>query len=275
MTRFFRAATLRALAACALPLLAAACGSGDPSTPQEAATRGDGMLREMSDALAKASAFSFTVAETHERVRRNGEKESYTINRDVVARRPNRLWSHATGGGDDRDVTVTYDGAAVTVVGATQKVYAAIKAPPTLDEMLDLVSERFDLRLAPADLLYSSPYDSFAEAGAEGGWTGRTTIDGRECQEVSYKLKAVDFTLALASAEPHLPCQAQIVFKAEPGQPVTKLAFSNWNLAAAPEDALFVAKVPEGYEQIPVLERIPKDELKADAAKAMGATAAK
>jgi hypothetical protein len=36
-----------------------------------------------------------------------------------------------------------------------------------------------------------------------------------------------------------------------------------------------VAAVPQGYEQIPIVERIPKAELKSDAAKAMGATASK
>jgi len=57
----------------------------------------------------------------------------------------------------------------VTVVGANDKVYTTIKAPATLDEMLDLVSERFDLRMAVADVLYSSPYDSFADQESQGG----------------------------------------------------------------------------------------------------------
>jgi hypothetical protein len=83
-------------------------------------------------------------------------------------------------------------------------------------------------------------------------------------------MKAVDFTLSMTTADPTVPCLAQITFKEEPGQPVTRLAFSNWNLQAQAQDAQFVANVPQGYELIPVVERIPKDELKQDAAKAMG-----
>ena len=77
------------------------------------------------------------------------------------------MWVHTTGS-DGRDVRVGYDGKTVTVVGDRQKVYASVKAPATLDETLDYISERFDLRVGVADFLYSSPYDSFAGCGGAG-----------------------------------------------------------------------------------------------------------
>jgi hypothetical protein len=265
----FSGTACRCLAAVAVVTLAA-CSGHNLRTPEQAAARGDQLLRKMSDTLKAAPALSFTVAESHERVRRNGQKEAHSLRRDVVIRRPNRLWSHTTGS-DNRDVRVTSDGATVTIVGDEQKVFATIKAPSTLDETLDLVDERYDLRLAVADFLYSSAHDSFADRQAKGGWVRRTTVDGRACDEVAYAMKAVDFTLSMNTAEPTLPCQMQITYKEEPGQPVSRLVFSNWNLQPQTPDSLFVAHVPAGYEKIPVIERIPKSELKADAAKGMGA----
>ncbi len=138
-----------------------------------------------------------------------------------------------------------------------------------------LISDRYDLRIAVADFLYSSPYDSFAGKESKGGWVQRTTVNGKECDEVAYSLKAVDFTLSMTGAEPTVPCQVQITFKEEPGKPVSRLVFSNWNLQANPPDSQFAANIPAGYERIPVVERIPKEELKADAAKAMAADAPK
>jgi hypothetical protein len=257
-----------------LAATSACSGQRDPSTPEEAAARGEELLRKVSDTLSAAQAFSFTVVESHERVRRNGQKEPYTLTREVVVRRPNRLWSHTTGG-DNRDITVTYDGGAVTVVGAAHKVYATFKAPATLDDTLDLASERFDLRLAVADFLYSAPYESFGGGDTKARWVRRTEMDGKECDEVTGAMTAVDFTLSMSRAEPTLPCQVQITFKQEPGQPVTRLVFSNWNLQATPAESQFVANVPQDYELIPIVERIPKTELKADPAKAMGAAANK
>ena len=246
----------------------------DPNTPEEAAARGDELLRKVSETLGAAQAFSFSVAESHERVRRNGQKEPYTLKRDVVVRRPNRLWSQTTGS-DNRNVKVTYDGSTVTVVGDGHKIYATFKAPATLDETLDLASERFDLRLAVADFLYSAPYDSFSGGDAKARWIRRTDVEGKECDEVAGTMPAVDFTLSMTKATPTLPCEAQITFKQEPGQPVTRLVFSHWNVQATPADSQFIANVPQGYELIPIVERIPKAELKSDPAKAMGVAAKK
>jgi hypothetical protein len=251
-------------------LTLAACGGRDPRTPEEARARGDELIRKMGDTLRGSQAFSFTVAESHERVRRNGEKVPYTLNREVVVRRPNRLWTHVTGS-DERDVKVTYDGKSITIVGDKNKVHATMPAKPTLDETLDFVQDRYDIPMPIADFLYSSPQESFEDKQAKGGWVKRTEVSGRQCEEVAYSMEAVDFTLSVTSNEPTLPCQLQIVYKTRPSRPVTRLTFSNWNLNAQPQDAQFVAHVPQGYEQIPVIERIPKEELKADPAKAMGA----
>ena len=260
----------RCLAAMALLAGAACAGQPEPTTPAEKSARGDELLRKMSDTLKNTQAFSVTIAETHEKAGRNSQKSAYTLTREVVVRRPDRLWLHTTGS-DERNITTAYDGKTVTLVGATQKVWATFPGGSNVDETLDIAGDRYNLRIAAADFLYSSPYDSFADKESTGGWVRRTTVDGRSCEEVSYALKAVDFTLSVASAGPTLPCQVSITYKEEPGQPVSKLVFNNWNLTAQPHDGQFVANVPQGYEQIPMVERIPKSELKANAAKAMGA----
>ena len=270
MTTIGGSRILRCLAGVALVTLAACAGQRDPATPEERAARGDELLRKMSDTLTKAQAFSVAIAETHEKVARNGQKTPYTLTREIVVKRPDRFMSHATGS-DNRNITATYDGKTGTAVGATQKVWASFPGGSNIDETLDLASERYDLRIAAADFLYSSAYDSFAAKESTGGWVKRITVDGKSCEEVSYSMKALDFTLSVTSAEPTVPCQIQITYKEEPGQPVSKLVFSNWNLKAQPADSQFVANVPQGYEQIPIVERIPKSELKADAAKAMHA----
>jgi hypothetical protein len=255
-------------------LLSACSGQREPATAEEKSARGDQLLRQMSDTLKNAKTFSVSVNESHERMRRNGAKQPYTLKRDVVVRRPDRMWMHTTGS-DDRDIRTFYDGKSVTVIGERQKIYATIAAPATLDETLDLVSERYDLKVAVADFLYSSPYDSFAASEAKGGWVRRTTVDGRACDEVAYAMKAVEITLSMTTSPPVLPCQARITYVEEPGQPVSTLVFHNWNLKAAPQDSQFVSNVPQGYERIPVVERIPKIELKGDAARAMGAATRK
>ena len=136
----------RCLIACAAIVLSA-CGARDPQTAEEKIRRGDELLRKMSDTLAASQGLSFTVAESHERMMRNGQKQPYSLKREVVVRRPDRLWSHTTGS-DNRDIKVTYDGSDITVVGAGQKVYATVKGAPTLDQTLDLIDHRAEERAA-------------------------------------------------------------------------------------------------------------------------------
>jgi hypothetical protein len=248
--------------------MSACSGSGDPKTPAQARLRGDTLLKQMSDTLARATTFSFDTAETHDRVRRNGEKVTFDLHRQFVVRRPDRLWSHVAGG-DDRDFVVTYDGHKVTLVGNKMKVYAAFDAPPTLDKTLEMAENRFDLPMPVSDLLYSSAYDSYADVEATGGWARHEVVDGKNCEVVSYQLKPVDFTMWIASEAPKVPSRLEVTFKTAAGQPKSRLSFSNWNLSATADDAKFVASVPDGYEHIPIIEKIPKTELKADPVKAM------
>src|SRR4029453_15405446 len=109
----------------------------------------------------------------------------YTLTREIVVRRPDRLYNR-TRGSDSRDLELSYDGKQITIVGNPLKISATAPAPATLDETLDLISERYDLRVAVADFLYSAPYDSFAASDAKGGWSRRTPVEGREGDEVSF-----------------------------------------------------------------------------------------
>jgi hypothetical protein len=227
----------------------------------------------MSDTLSKAQAFSFETTETHDRVRRNGEKTQVQFTRQVVVRRPDKLTLHQSGA--DRDFNVWYDGKALTVVGNRQKIYAKTDVPNTLDAMLDYVSDRLDVPLVMGDVLYSNPYDSFIGEGTTGGWVSRTEINGRSCEQLRYEHKTVDFALSVASAAPVLPCRLEITYKDTPGQPVSRVSFDKWNLNAQVADTQFTATIPPNYEEIPIVERFKKSEVTLDGKSAAAGAASK
>lgn len=250
----------------------AACRKADPSTPAEKEARGRELVQRAAATLKAAPSLTFDTVERHERVRRNGEKRAFDLTRQVRLRRPDRLWFHATTSGDSaQDLDVFYDGAGLTLMGNAQKVYARVDAPNTIDAMLDRVSERYDMPMPMADFLYSDPGQSFNTGEFKGGWVKRTPIDNAPCHEVHYTGQEIEFTLWLADDERALPCKADIIYTGRPGKPVSQMTFRNWSLGGSLPDGDFVAKVPPAYERIPIVERIPKDEIKKDAAKAMAA----
>jgi hypothetical protein len=250
---------IRAAAAVAVAVALTSCNR-DPKTPEEAAARGQERLRAASDALAKAQAFSVDLSEMRERVRRNGEKVEEHVKRQIVVRRPDRMWFKTTR--DAGEHTGWYDGKTVTMIVPGQKIFARVNMPPTLDEMLDDLTGRFDVPLPAADFFYSTPQTSFPLAEAQGGWVRRTDIEGRQCDEMQYKHPSVEFTLWVASADPPLPCRLDITYTTRPGAPKASVVFNKWNLSPTIPDNQFTAVVPAGFEQIPVVEHIPADQVK-------------
>jgi hypothetical protein len=248
-------------AALASAIAVAACGSSDPRTPEEAAARGAERLRAASDALAKTTAFGVDVSEMRERVRRNGEKVEERLQRQIIIRRPDRMWFKtvkASGG----EHTGWYDGKAVTMVVQHEKIFARVNMPGTLDETIDDLTGRFDVPLPAADFLYSKPETSFPLGEATGGWVRRADIEGRQCDEMHYKHPSVEFTLWIASADPPLPCRLDITYTTRPGAPKASVVFHKWNLSPTIPEDQFTAVVPAGFEQIPVVEHIPADQVK-------------
>jgi hypothetical protein len=251
---------------------AGGCRRSDPQGPAETAARGRELLAQASATLKAAPTLTVDTVERHERVRRNGERKSTSLSRQVRLRRPDRLSFHAKGDGV-QDLRAVYDGRTFTLVGNGQKVYAQIDAPGTVDGLLDRLAERFDVPMPMADFLYSDPSQSFQAGEFTGGWVKRAQIDGATCHELHYTGKSVEFTLWVDDTDKALPCKVSIVYAARKGKPTSDVTFRNWQLGSAIPEGEFAANVPSGFERIPIIERIPKDDLKKDAAKAMAAAA--
>jgi hypothetical protein len=224
----------------------------EPATEAEKRAKGEDLLKRVSERIAAAQAFSFTTSEVVERVRKSGEKITLNLNREVAVQRPNRLWYKATG---DRDLESFYNGENVTLVSHKEKVWAEIPAPPTIDETVDVMSERYDIPMPIGDMISTNPHESLISEDTTGGWAGTENIDGISCRILSWQHPNVDWKVWIpASGEP-LPKKLEITYKARRGQPKTILNFKEWNLAPQFTDATFTRRVPDDYEGIPVVQR--------------------
>lgn len=228
-----------------------ACRRPEVLTAEAAGERGDALLRQMSQTMAATQAFSYT-AETHrQHVRTNGEKVEETYTRQVTVRRPNALTFTDTSG--EHDAVVWYDGKHVTFVSHRQKAWARGPMPATLDEAMDFVSSEYAIQIPTADLLYSSPYDALITKDTTGGWVGVEKIGDTACDHLAYKQAVVDWEIWLNQDDRKLPRQIRIKYKTAPGEPVTRVVFTNWTPAPAITDTTFTASIPDGYERLKLM----------------------
>jgi len=235
----------------AVLLAAAACGRPAPLSPEAAREKGDAMLREMSRTLAGSQAFSYRVEQAVEHVRATGERTTERFERATTVRRPNML--AFTDSGRDHDAVAWYDGSRLTIVSHREKIWVRGPMPGTLDEAMDFVSAEYAVQIPTADLLYGNPYEALMTADTTGGWVGVEAVGTRQCDRLSYRQAVVDWDVWLTPDERRLPCQLQIVYKTEPGQPVTRVVFHDWNPAPAITDATFTPAIPEGYRRITLM----------------------
>jgi hypothetical protein len=219
---------------------------------QAAKDNADEILKKMSDKLASAKTFTFSTSEVHTRVKLSGEKNDVRLEREALVRRPNGIRYTFKGG---REWSIWYDGKYLTAVSDKEKGFIQTSTPPTIDETLDEVADRFDINMPVSDLIYSSPYDSFTSSNSKGGVVGTQSVEGKLCDHLVYKTDAVDWELWVGKND-SLPYELVLNYKDDVRNPRQQIIFKNWNLNAEATDKDFAFNIPQGYQRIPIMEKI-------------------
>ena len=239
------------LAFSAATLLAPAC-SPDPSPGTPAATaEGDRLMHQMSDTLARASAFRFETTESLDRIGASAGGRVLRFTRVVTVRRPDAMFFEVNGSADTAlDVSASYDGKTLSLSDNAHGTWAQTTVPGTLDEMLDDVARRYSLPVPIADVIYSVPYDAFIGRNTKGGFIGRETIDGVSCAHLSYSDEFVDVQIWLPSRGQPLPRRVHLAYKKVPGAPSARIDFTRWDLDPKIADRMFTFKPREATTSI-------------------------
>jgi hypothetical protein len=223
-----------------------ACGNSESARR----SRGEDLLKAASTNIANAKALSFTVDETSERVTRDGEKRTARLERHVTVRRPDRLWFRTTG---DRDVEGVYDGKQVTVLFHGEKVFGIVPTPPTIDETVQVLSERYDIPLPIGDLIVSDPHKSLISTQTTGGWQGEEDINGVRSARLEWHHPNVDWTIWIPVSGDPLPTKLFVNYKTR--NRVLTAFFRDWNLAPQITEDTFQARIPDDYEGVAMIQR--------------------
>jgi len=115
--------------------------------------RADELVRQMSDRLARATAFALEAEEVYDEVPEHSPRRQLTNRRHVAMRRPDRLVGDAAG--DALNRSFWYDGKVFSAHDKEQHVWTSGAVPPTVDEALDWVFEQTGTVIPLADFLYA------------------------------------------------------------------------------------------------------------------------
>jgi len=212
----------------------------------------DKILKRMGDYLAQAPFFSVNAEIWQDVQMGSGQQIQAGRTIDLQLRRPDRF--HAEVHSTRRDRGLFYDGKSITLLNRAQNLYGSIPAPASLDQALDVASDRFGIAMSLEDLVVSDPYQSAMQKIASGRDLGPVSVLGTPCEHLAFSLGAVDWQIWIEDGVRPVPRKIVITYKDEEGTPEYTAIFSNWDFQTKLPDFLFTFEPPAGAAKINVEE---------------------
>ena len=201
----------------AILAMAAAAGAATTSAARADEANAKNLLKAMSDYMAAQKTISFDYDSNLEIVSTQQQKIALVSSGSVTLSRPDKL--HATRTGGFANIEMVFDGKTLTALGKNQNLYAQIDAPGTLDQLVDLLRDKYHRPVPAADLLMADPYKELMSQVNNVKDLGSGVIHGVECDHLAFRTKDVDWQIWIAQGARPYPCRYVITSKKVTGWP--------------------------------------------------------
>ena len=206
--------------------LSLAIGLGTPSAAMADEADAKKLLKGMSDYMASQKAISFGFDATLEVITKDEQKLALASSGAVTLNRPGKI--RATRAGGHADVEMLFDGKTLTLFGNNANLYTQIDTPGTIDNLVDVLQEKYKRPLPAADLLTSNSYDPLMADVTDVKDLGSGVIDGVECDYLAFRKEAVDIQIWIAQGDNPYPCRYVITSKDIPHSPQYSIQIRDW-----------------------------------------------
>lgn len=191
------------------------------------------LLKAMSDYLGSQKAISFDFDTNLEIVSTQKQKIALANSGTVTLNRPDKL--HVMRKGGFANMEMTFDGKTVTLWGKNTNMYAQVEAAGTIDQLVDVLQDKYHRPVSGADLLMSDVYKELMSGVTDVKDLGSGVIHGVECDHLAFRKKEVDWQIWIAQGDRPYPCRYVITSKKVTGWPQYTVDIRGWK--AGPEAA--------------------------------------
>ena len=157
----------------------------------------------MTDYLGGLKQFSVLALNMREDMLVSGHRVDYEVSSKVIVSRPNKLRVERTG--HLAGQIFYYDGTTLTLYNPSDKVYASMPAPATIEETLDFGRESLGLGYPISDLVYRNAFPLLMQDVTLALMIGKEVIGGVECEHVLFSRPGVDFQVWVPTSGVPLP----------------------------------------------------------------------
>jgi hypothetical protein len=215
-------------------------------------SRSEGWLKRMGDYLGEAQFFSVSAEVWQDVQLSSGQRVQAGRTIDLQVRRPDRLRAevHSTR----RNRELVYDGSGITLFNRAENLYGTVHCSGSLDEAMDVASERFGIAMPLEDFIRSDPHKDLLEKVTSGVDIGPVNVMGVPCEHLAFTQDNIDWQVWIESGARPVPRKFTITYKDEPDSPQFTAIFSNWDFTTKLPDFVFKFEPLAGAVKIKVKE---------------------
>jgi hypothetical protein len=206
------------------------------------------LLKAMSDYMGAQKALAFQFDSSLDIVSVQQQKMTLAASGSVVMHRPDKL--HVIRRGGFADMELGFDGKTVTLLGKNSKTYAEVAAAGTIDQLVDVLRDKYHRPVPGADMLMSNPYKELMPEVTDVKDLGSGVIRGVECDHLAFRTAEVDWQIWIAQGPNPYPCRYVITSTKVTGAPEYRLDLRDWKTGAAVAADTFKVAIPAGAQKL-------------------------
>jgi hypothetical protein len=218
-----------------------------------------GLVKAMSDYLAAQKDISLEYDSLLEIATTENEKLGLASSGTITLARPDKL--RMTRAGGVANVELVFDSKMVTLFGKNLNIYAQVEASGTIDDLVNVLRNRYFKPLPAADLLMSNPYDQLMPHVKEVKDLGGGVIRGIECDHLAFRAEDVDWQIWIARGQRPYPCRYVITTKKIRAAPQYMFDVKSWKTGTEVAADNFRAEIPSGASKLTPVELVDFNEL--------------
>ena len=212
------------------------------------------ILKAMSDYVGKQKSISVAFDTDIEVITPEIQKIQFASSGTVLLNRPDKL--HATRTGGYADVELVFDGKTVSVLGKNMNTYVQADAPGTVDELVDLLRNKYSIDMPGADLFLSNSYDEMMDGVLDAKHIGQGVVEGVECEHLAFRTLDTDWQIWVETGDHPIPRKYVITSKSTAAAPQYTITIRDWKTDAQASADAFTFKPPANAKKA-TLQRFP------------------
>lgn len=199
------------------------------------------MLKSVGKYLRTLQSFQVQADISTDDVMEDGQIVQSSSKVNMLAAKPNRFRVEVTG--DDPNRLYLYDGKTFTIWGQYTNYYATVPALPTIAEVIDKLTARFDIDLPLVDLFRWGVDEDDVKNIKTAVDIGLSTVDRVACEQYAFHQDDIDWQIWIQLGQYPLPRKLVIRTPSDEAKPQHSEVLT-WNLAPSFNDGAFAFDPP-------------------------------